>query len=190
MRLLLIVFAPFIFVSTVYSVFVYVQVKHQNLGVYRQVRDLISNPSKRFYVFANEHHRETFIERERSESANDRNDKSIRTAVKWYSQHLVQGLKTTNIPKVILLTNDRENREKAKALNLSAHTVYEYAKSLVSHPLLVDRLAKFGGEGDSELTATKKFLYPEHLPLSVIQSGLKSGKFLQGVFQNFEGELP
>ena len=167
-----------------YSVFVCVQVKHQNLGVYRQVRDLISNPSKRFYVFANEHHRETFLERERSESANDRNDKSIRTAVKWYNQHLAQGLKTTNIPKVILLTNDRENREKAKVLNLSAHTVYEYAKSLVSHPLLVDRLAKFGEEGDGELTATKKFLYPEHLPLSVIQSGLKSGKFLQGVFQS------
>jgi len=62
-------------------------------------------------------------------------------------------------------------------------TGYEYAKSLVSHPRLVDRL-KFGGEGGSELTATKKFLYPEHLPLSVIQSGLKSGKFLQGVFQS------
>ena len=37
-----------------------------------------------------------------------------------------QGMKTT---KVILLTNDRENVEKAKALNLSVHTVYKYAKS-------------------------------------------------------------
>ena len=50
-------------------------------------------------------------------------------------------MKTT---KVILLTNDRENMEKAKALNLSVHTVYEYTKSLATHPRLVDRLAKYG----------------------------------------------
>ena len=53
-----------------------------------------------------------------------------------------------------------------------------------SHPLLVNRLAKFGGEGNGELIATKKFLYPEHLPLSVIQTGLKSARFLRSVFQS------
>lgn len=164
-------------------VFFCVQAKHRNLGVYKRLRDLISNPSKHFYVFANEHHRETFIEREKSESANDRNDRSIRTAVKWYNQHLPQSLKSSKIPSVILLTNDRGNREKAKALGLDAHTIYEYTKSLVSQPLLLDRLAKCGEDNGSEPEAPKKILFPEHLPLSVVQSGLKSGRFLQGVFQ-------
>jgi len=97
-------------------------VKHQYFGVYRQIRDLIStgdgvyrqvcdlisNPSKQFYVFANEQHLEIFIERKGSELAKEWNDKSIRTAVKFYNQHLAQDLKTANSPKVILLTNDGE----------------------------------------------------------------------------------
>lgn len=33
-------------------------------------------------------------------------------------------------------------------------------------------------EGDKE-----KFLYPEHLPLSAIQQGVKSGRFIQGTFR-------
>ena len=69
------------------------EVKHQNIGVYKRIRDVASNPEKRFYVFANEHHRETFIERESAESSNDRNDRSIRKATQWYNRHLSQGVK-------------------------------------------------------------------------------------------------
>lgn len=55
--------------------------------------------------------RETFIEREPGESANDRNDRAIRVAAKWYSQHLksnADGL------KVVLLTNDQGNKQKSE----------------------------------------------------------------------------
>lgn len=59
--------------------------------------------------------RETFIEREPGESANDRNDRAIRMAAKWYSQHLksdADGL------KVVLLTNDQGNKQKAEESGL------------------------------------------------------------------------
>ena len=62
-------------------------------------------------------HRDTYIEREAGESANDRNDRAIRTATRWYRDHL----KGTGIG-VLLLTNDRENREKAKKEGLEALT--------------------------------------------------------------------
>lgn len=61
--------------------------------------------------------RETFIEREPGESANDRNDRAIRVAAKWYSEHL-KGLPDGDELRVVLLTNDLGNREKAKENNL------------------------------------------------------------------------
>ena len=64
---------------------------------------------------------------------------------------------------------------------LDVYTVHEYADSLSEHPALVDRLSKCGFDNDDQ--SKDKLLYPEHLALSTIQSGVKSGKYLQGVFQ-------
>jgi exosome complex exonuclease DIS3/RRP44 len=59
--------------------------------------------------------RETFIEKLKDESPNDRNDRAIRVAVKWYTDHLKgQPVRT------VLLSDDRANREKASALGLKA----------------------------------------------------------------------
>lgn len=60
--------------------------------------------------------RETFIEREPGESANDHNDRAIRVAAKWYSEHLNQP--DGDELRVVFLTNDLGNREKAKENNL------------------------------------------------------------------------
>lgn len=53
---------------------------------------------------------ETYVERERGETANDRNDRAIREASHWYAAHL-----TNEVPEleVVLLTNDRENKKRA-----------------------------------------------------------------------------
>lgn len=164
--------------------FSFLQVKHQNLAIHKRIRDMISDASKKFYVFANEHHKETFVERKADESANDRNDRAIRTAVQWYNKHLQGGQKGGEITRMILVTNDRDNCEKARALGLQAFTVFEYAKSLKESRGLVDHLASVGQEGPgSSNERREKILFSEHLPLSVIQSGLKSGKYLQGSFQ-------
>ena len=135
-------------------------------------------------MFANEHHRETFVERESNESSNDRNDRAIRVANKWYNQHLKEALRNKDTPKVVLLTNDKDNHDKAKSMCLDVYTVHEYADSLSEHPALVDRLSKCGFDNDDQSSKSKeKLLYPEHFALSTIQSGVKSGKYLQGVFQ-------
>ena len=163
------------------------QVKHQNLSTHRRVRDMISDSSKRFHVFANEHHRDTFVEIQAGESANDRNDRAIRTAVQWYNKHLEEGrevAKGDTPTQVVLITNDHENREKARVLGLCSFTALEYAQSLIETPGLVDRLATSGENGEAFEKGQKgNILFPEHQPLSVIQSGLKNGKYHQGIFQ-------
>lgn len=62
--------------------------------------------------------RDTFIEREPGESANDRNDRAIRVAAKWYSQHLKTSELDTDGLKVVLLTNDLGNKQKAEESGL------------------------------------------------------------------------
>ena len=146
---------------------------------------MISDPSKKFYVFANEHHKETFVERGALESANDRNDRAIRAAVEWYDKHVEEGRREGGeATRVVLVTNDKENCKKAKALGLLAFTAFEYASSLKNSPGILDHLASVGHDGEESMDRRKeKVLFSEHQPLSVIQLGLKSGNYLQGSFQ-------
>lgn len=155
------------------------EVRHRSAPIYKRLKDIIHDKEKHFYTFTNEHHRETFIEREPGESANDRNDRAIRVSTKWYGQHLkpfeADGL------KVVLLTNDQRNKGIAEEGGLLVYKCEEYIKSLIANPELVDRLA-LSNDDKNEVTSSK-VLYPEHLPLSRIQTGIKSGSFLQGTFR-------
>lgn len=90
------------------------ELRHRSLAIYNRVRALISEPDKKFYVFSNEHHRETFARKDRKETPNDRNDRAIRTAVKWYEGHAPKPL------SVVLVTDDAENRRLAKSDGLKA----------------------------------------------------------------------
>uniref|UniRef100_A0A3B4XTT5 Exosome complex exonuclease RRP44 n=1 Tax=Seriola lalandi dorsalis TaxID=1841481 RepID=A0A3B4XTT5_SERLL len=157
------------------------EVRHRSAPVYKRLKDIIHEKEKHFYTFTNEHHRETFIEREPGETANDRNDRAIRMAAKWYSQHLKTFESNTDGLKVVLLTNDQGNKQKAQDSGLLVYKCEEYIKSLIANPELVDRLA-LSDDDKNEIT-TSKVLFPEHLPLSRIQAGIKSGSFLQGTFR-------
>ncbi|CAN9499678.1 unnamed protein product [Ophioblennius macclurei] len=157
------------------------EVRHRSAPIYKRLKDMIQEKEKHFYTFTNEHHRETFIEREPGESANDRNDRAIRVSAKWYTEHLKPLEADTDGLKVVLLTNDQRNKEIAAESGLLVYKCEEYIKSLIANPELVDRLALSNDE-KNEVTSSK-VLYPEHLPLSRIQAGIKSGSFLQGTFR-------
>ncbi|XP_054885769.1 exosome complex exonuclease RRP44 [Poeciliopsis prolifica] len=157
------------------------EVRHRSAPVYKRLKDIIHDQGRHFYTFTNEHHRETFIEREPGESANDRNDRAIRVAVKWYSQHLKTAESGSDGLKVVLLTNDQGNKLKAEENGLVVYKFDEYIKSLIGNPELVECLA-LSNDDKSEITSSK-VLFPEHLPLSKVQAGIKSGSFLQGTFR-------
>lgn len=69
--------------------------------------------------------RETYIEQEQGENSHDRNDRAIRTAVKWYNEHL-KNLPGDGKIHVILLTNDRKNKERAVEEGIMAYTCKAY----------------------------------------------------------------
>ncbi|NXS56277.1 RRP44 exonuclease, partial [Brachypteracias leptosomus] len=156
------------------------EVRNRSAPVYKRVRDVIQNPEKHFYSFTNEHHRETYIEQKQGESSNDRNDRAIRVAVKWYNEHLKK-IENEEKIQVILLTNDRTNKEKALEEGITAYTCEEYIKSLIANPDLLDRLACVSDEGKE--IESGKIIFPEHIPLSKLQQGIKSGIYLQGTYR-------
>ncbi|XP_076762263.1 exosome complex exonuclease RRP44-like protein Dis3 [Xylocopa sonorina] len=151
------------------------EVKHRSSTVYKKLKDIISNTRRRFYVFVNEHHKETYIERNPGESANDRNDRAIRVATQWYNAHL--NLDDCKI-KTILLTDDARNRELAGKEKIHAISMEDYILSLDNSGYLADKLCKknysTGSEGQE--------FFPCHLTPSELHNGIKNGKLLQGSF--------
>lgn len=74
-------------------------------------------------VFIAHHNRDTYLEREAGETANDRNDRAIRVAVKWYDLHLSASQAHVSAKKrirIVLLTDDAANCEKATKEGLFA----------------------------------------------------------------------
>ncbi|KAJ3157031.1 exosome catalytic subunit dis3 [Geranomyces variabilis] len=147
------------------------ELKHRSNAVYARARTLISDPKRRFIVFCNEHHRDTYVERRADESPNDRNDRAIRTAVAWYNMHL------DGKPQAVLITDDADNRRKADVDRIPAHSTQQYVSSMQGHPDLIDMIAAVE---DNNIAVEERFAYPEHLSNSQIAAGLRSGAFFQG----------
>ncbi|XP_068720951.1 exosome complex exonuclease RRP44-like isoform X1 [Montipora capricornis] len=163
------------------------EVQHINSAIYKRIRDMTSNSDRKFFVFSNEHHRETYIERGKDESPNDRNDRAIRVAASWYNKHLKEcdgGSDDDTRVRIVLLTNDKANKEKAEKAGIISFTAREYVESFEGCEGLADRLALQAETGQDQVDDKKrgKLVYPEHLPLTRIQAGLKGGRYLQGTF--------
>ena len=155
------------------------EVRHRSSPIFKRLKDIIANPKRHFYVFVNEHRKETYVERQAGESANDRNDRAIRVACSWYSGHFSSQPGALASLQLVMLSDDRKNRELALAESLESYSIREYVASMADYPGLIDKVSskEDGGGGFG-----KKFLFPEHLAPVEVTSGLRSGRFVQGVF--------
>lgn len=127
-----------------------------------------------FYSFF----RDTYVERQPGESANDRNDRAIRVATTWYENHLNKSSEHQNQVRIILLSDDRQNLEKARADGILCSTVGDYVRASNKFPTLQDKLALKGFSSQDN----KEAIFPPHLTVTEIHDRIKSGKLLQGSF--------
>ncbi|RCI07022.1 exosome catalytic subunit dis3, partial [Rhizopus stolonifer] len=151
------------------------EVRHLSLPVYNRLNAILADKTKRFYMFANEHQRDTFIEKLKDESPNDRNDRAIRVSSKWYADHLKANGSGENID-VIMLTDDNGNRERAKASGIKCSSVREYIESIKDTPELLDMLSA------PKAAVGESIVYEEHLSPAQIQNGIKKGTLIQASF--------
>ncbi|KAI0454804.1 RNB domain-containing protein [Xylaria acuta] len=156
------------------------ELRNRSLPLYNRLIGLTRSQEKRFYVFFNEFRLETYVNREQDESINDRNDRAVRRAVKWYNDHLGQ-TKSKNIPVTVMLSDDRGNLEKAKQENVPATRLRDYVSGLKDAERLLDMIAESQDRVASKEKRTE-FFYPEYFSLSKMMTGVKSGMLHQGIF--------
>ncbi|KAI2617635.1 RNB-domain-containing protein [Hypomontagnella submonticulosa] len=157
------------------------ELRNRSLPLYNRLIGLTKSEDKRFYVFFNEFRLETYVTREQDETINDRNDRAVRQAVKWYNEHLGQN-KSKRLPVTVMLTDDRLNIEKAKKENIPAITLRDYVSGLEEADRLLDMIAVSQERGTSRDKSAPTFLYPEHYTMSKMMTGVKGGMLHQGIF--------
>lgn len=141
------------------------EAEHRNRAAGARLRALCQPSSgKRFFVFANDHHRETYVERGQGETANDHNDRAIRAAAAWYARR-VEGVAVARgaggaaggggaaaaaspPTRVVLVTDDAASRASAQAEGIEAVGTLQFARMCADvAPELADLVARGGGGG-------------------------------------------
>lgn len=158
------------------------ELRGRSLPLYNRLIALTKSDEKRFYVFFNEFRLETYVTREAGETVNDRNDRAVRKAVKWYSEHLSHAAKKAkSVPTVVMLSNDRDNLRKAKEDGIAAASLREYVTGLENADELMDMIPETQVEV-TRLRQPGEHLYPEYYSVSKMLTGVKSGLLHQGIF--------
>jgi len=113
------------------------------MSIYDRLKNLLSDQSRSFVSFANEHHKDTYIERQKDESSNDYNDRSIRVAARWYTSHL------NAVKRVVLLTDDKNNAKVATSEGIEVLSVDEFVTlHEKKHPHIRELVASSPSEVD------------------------------------------
>ncbi|KAF8344715.1 hypothetical protein F5887DRAFT_250455 [Amanita rubescens] len=182
---------PIILLQTVLE-----EVRHRSLPLYNRLKALAKSDDKRVWVFYNEYRLETAVVREEKETPNDRNDRSIRMSVSWYTSHLSQSrgsghaASQSKPPTVVLLTEDVANGQKAQAQGIVTMGVNRYVEQMGKDervPQLLDLISAVSGEveptrASAAVSGVKTALYPDYLPTSTFLAGVKAGGLHQGHF--------
>ncbi|KAI5289628.1 exosome catalytic subunit dis3 [Ascosphaera aggregata] len=161
------------------------ELKNISLPLYNRLISLVRSEAKRYYLFFNEFRLETHVRRNPDESINDRNDRAVRAAAKWYSQHLRQVTKGTKlaqqVPEIVVITDDRANLQKAEAEGVTALRLSEYVEGLENADKLLDMIND-ARPGYGAKAQVGQLFYPEYYSSSKIMTGLRHGTLHQGVF--------
>ncbi|KIE01925.1 mitotic control protein dis3, partial [Metarhizium majus ARSEF 297] len=157
------------------------ELRNRSLPLYNRLIGLTKSEDKRFYVFFNDFRLETYVNRELNESVNDRNDRAVRMAVKWYGEHLSE-TKAGKVPAIVMLSDDQENLKKARSQGLNSLSLRDYVGSLEDGDKLLDMVAESQSLSLGGFKKQSQMLYPEYYSLSRMMTGVKAGLMHQGIF--------
>ncbi|GMK57604.1 hypothetical protein CspeluHIS016_0404380 [Cutaneotrichosporon spelunceum] len=159
------------------------EVRHRSLPLHNRLQQLVQDEDRCVWVWWNEECRETATVAADSEDevVNDRNDRAIRETLRFYPEHIEKSV--TAAPQLILLTDDKHNRELAAQEGLIAVSTRDYVDGLKGdvRDHLVDLVA--GGVDVLEPGERRsRRVYDDYLPQDTLTAGVKSGRYVQGYF--------
>ncbi|CAG9539925.1 unnamed protein product [Cercopithifilaria johnstoni] len=132
------------------------------------------SPERKIYVFMDDFHCETHLDRVKGESEEDRLTKSLLMCAKFYKNHWKQ---FSIIPIIVCGTAVSKDRLKKQFENV--FTLQEYIEGMKDNSDLLDKLAIYSAESESR----GRILFSEYLAHDIIQNGIRNGRFKKSTFQ-------
>ncbi|XP_053318305.1 DIS3-like exonuclease 1 isoform X2 [Spea bombifrons] len=148
---------------------------------YNRLRSMIRDPRHDCILFPNEFQLHAYLPREEGESAEAWQTRCVYNSCVWYHQHC-HGM----VP-VVMVTEDEEvvktySNETAGVYVISFKNYLEtFWPDLKSALELYESLRQSRCEREVEGREKNGKEYPEHLPVEVLEAGIKSGRFKRGV---------
>ena len=156
---------------------------HLNLSVYRRLLALLKDTNKQFVYYANDASSFTKTSRSRGETINDCNDRAIRSSTHYY-QSVLKATESGSSCSAVLLTNDADNRKKARAEGLQCYGMRDYVDSFLSkYPEIRDVLSADSLSNSALLSGLSSYSYPPHLSPQELSAGLKGSRFHRGTLR-------
>ena len=170
------------------------EVRRRSGASAKRLAALLASPGRRFVTFANQHHSETYSERQLGESPNDYNDRLIRLAAAWYNAKLAS---LGSSIKCTLLSNDRGNAAAARHAGVPALSVREFVQPLCAagYPQLLERAAavdsvdaeaagqRSGARPGAGAGGAASRKYKEHWGKERVAAALRAGEVSQGTLR-------
>ncbi|KAG9510647.1 Exosome complex exonuclease RRP44, partial [Fragariocoptes setiger] len=161
-------------------------VRQKSLNIHSRVKTLIGL-QRNFYLFDNEHHKDTFLPQLDDETSHSYQRRLISHYCIWLSKHW----SSLDIKIVILTGTFEDSAELSNAILASGGgrvmclTLKKYVECMVNNVNVIDKLVVGKASETGELSdgPSSKFIYPKHLSCEETRSGIKAGKYHQGKFQ-------
>ncbi|XP_054128682.1 DIS3-like exonuclease 1 isoform X2 [Melozone crissalis] len=147
---------------------------------YNKLRNLLKDPRHDCTVFANEFHQHCYLPREKGESMEKWQTRNIYNAAAWYHNHCLGQM------PVVMVTEDEDavrqygNETEGVFVISFKHYLDNFWPDLKAAHELFDSIVQARRERESESQENHGKEYPEHLPVEVLEAGIKSGRYLQG----------
>ncbi|XP_036161379.1 DIS3-like exonuclease 1 isoform X4 [Myotis myotis] len=148
---------------------------------YNKLRNLLKDARHDCVLFANEFQQYCYLPRERGESMEKWQTRSIYNAAVWYYHHCQDRM------PIIMVTEDEEavpqygsETEGVFVISFKNYLDNFWPDLKAAHELC-DSILQSRRERENESQESHRKEYPEHLPLEVLEAGIKSGRYIQGI---------
>ncbi|XP_027779927.1 DIS3-like exonuclease 1 isoform X3 [Marmota monax] len=148
---------------------------------YNKLRNLLKDARHDCILFANEFQQHCYLPRERGESMEKWQTRSIYNAAVWYYHHCQDRM------PIVMVTEDEEaiqqygsETEGVFVISFKNYLDNFWPDLKAAHELY-DSILQSRQERENESQESHGKEYPEHLPLEVLEAGIKSGRYIQGI---------
>ncbi|XP_074090539.1 DIS3-like exonuclease 1 [Macrotis lagotis] len=148
---------------------------------YNKLRNLLKDARHDCILFANEFQQYSYLPRERGESMEKWQTRSIYNAAVWYYHHCQDRM------PIVMVTEDEETIQQYGSETEGVFVISfknyldNFWPDLKAAHELCDSILQARRERELESQENNGKEYPEHLPLEVLEAGIKSGRYIQGI---------